>query len=142
MNASVSSSKTVKTLTAIILHCAGPELEVTDVFDHLDFENEGNKYNANKPKGNLNNIEVLETMRFCNDTCSGSCLPLSTPFGQLTNQLKAQEKDEMVRDKIIIAIPKHPKEKLLRASDIILHETIDICLAHDQTSKNMREKEK
>ena len=50
-----------------------------------------------------------------------------------------QEKDKMIRDKVIFTVPKHLKEKLLRDAEITLKKTIDICQVYEQTANNLRE---
>ena len=85
------------------------------------------------------NNEVLQRYRFWN-------LPLTSPFDKFATELKAQaekcnfqEKDKMIRDKVIFTVPKHLKEKLLGEPEITLKKTIDICQAYEQTANNLRE---
>ena len=73
-------------------------------------------------------------------------LPLTISFDKFATELKAQvekcnfqEKDKMIRDKVIFTVPKHLKGKLLREPEITLKKTIDICQAYEQTTNNQIE---
>ena len=84
-------------------------------------------------------------MKYWNDTDSGTCC-FAHRFEKFATELKAQsekcnflEKDMMIRDKIIFAVPKHLKERLLREPEITLKRTIDICQAYEQTANNLKE---
>ena len=132
------------TSKAILLHCAGPE--AIEVFDQLEFEDENERNDPKQVIAKLEqyycsprNNEVLQRYRFWN-------LPLTSPFDKFATELKAQaekcnfqEKDKMIRDKVIFTVPKHLKENLLREPDITLKKTIDICQAYEQTANNLRE---
>ncbi|KAK3794020.1 hypothetical protein RRG08_028454 [Elysia crispata] len=77
MEASCATSKPPKTQAAIILHCAGPQ--ALEVFDQLNFEDEGKKdlpevvYECLKNYCYPRTNEVLQTFSFSN-------IPASEPF--------------------------------------------------------------
>ncbi|KAK3770331.1 hypothetical protein RRG08_029984 [Elysia crispata] len=143
LEASGTNNKPPKTQSAIILHCAGAE--AIEVFEQIDFADGEDRSDPTQVLGKLQqycsprNNEVLERYRFWN-------LPFCTPFDKFATELKAQsekcnflEKDMMIRDKIIFAVPKHLKERLLREPEITLKRTIDICQAYEQTANNLKE---
>ena len=73
-------------------------------------------------------------------------VPWSTPFDtfltELRNRAEAcnlQEKDRMIRDKIVFTARGKIQELLLRESDLKLPRAIDICRSYELSSQNVKE---
>ena len=81
MEASGTCKKLKQRQTAIILHCAGPQ--VLDVYDHFHFEQEDDKNDTSKTLEKLDEYcnprdnEVLHSFRFWNQGLGESKLPVS-----------------------------------------------------------------
>lgn len=143
LEASGASSKTPKARAAIILHCAGPE--AIEVFDQMEFSEDEDRDDPNTVLNKLEEYciprsnEVLQRYRFWN-------IPYCQPFDKFVTELKGQaeqcnfeERDKMIRDKIVFSVPKHLKEKLLKDIELTLKRAIEICQAHEQTASHIEE---
>ncbi|KAL9961182.1 hypothetical protein ACROYT_G030080 [Oculina patagonica] len=123
-----ASAKDDKIQTAIILNCAGPR--VLEVYDNIVWE----KHKPAKVLEALENYcnprdnEVLESHRFWNT-------PYQEPFDKFLTELKTrvascnfQEKDRMMRDKIVFTVTGKLQELLLRVdvSDILGPNTYQV----------------
>ena len=106
--ASGASAKDEKVQTAIILNCAGPQ--VLEVYDNIAQESDDYKHKPDKVLEALENYcnprdnEVLESHRFWN-------IQYQEPFDKFLEELKTraascnfQEKDRMMRDKIVFTV--------------------------------------
>ncbi|RUS87639.1 hypothetical protein EGW08_004624 [Elysia chlorotica] len=143
LEASGATAKPEKARTAIILHCAGPDaLEVYDQFEFTEDEDKDNPETVLEklrqycnPRSN----EVLMRYRFWN-------IAFSEPFDKFVTELRTQaeqcsfeEKEKMIRDKIVFTVPKVMKEKLLRDTALTLKRAIEICQAYEQTTSHVQE---
>ena len=143
MEASGVKSKKPKAQTAIILHCAGPQ--AIEVFDQLEFGEEESRddpttvLNKLKEYCNPRSNEVLQRYRFWNCNFSQPFDKFVTELRTQAEQCNFQEKEKMIRDKIVFSVPKHLKEKLLRETDLTLKKALDICQAYEQTVKHVEE---
>lgn len=141
--ASGSSQKDEKIQTAILLHCAGPQ--ILEIYDQFTWENEGDN---NKPDKVLKKLEaycnprkneVLESHRFWN-------VPLQEPFDNFLTELRTRadscnfkEKDRMIRDKIVFSVTGKLQELLLREDQLDLQKATKLCRAYEQTNKHVKE---
>ena len=118
MAASGASAKDDKVQTAIILNCAGPQ--VLEVYDNIVWENAEDKHKPAKVLEALENYcnprdnKVLESHRFWNT-------PYQEPFEKFLTELKTraascnfQEKDRMMRDKIVFTVTGKLQELFLQ----------------------------
>lgn len=143
MAASGASAKDKKVQTAIILNCAGPQ--VLEVYDNVVWEDADDKHKPDKvlealekycnPRDN----EVLESHRFWN-------IPYQEPFEKFLTELKTraascnfQEKDRMMRDKIVFTVTGKLQELLLRVDGLTLEKAVKICRAYEQSNKQVKE---
>ncbi|CAC5382385.1 unnamed protein product [Mytilus coruscus] len=128
---------------AIILNCAGPN--IVDIFDQIQWTEGGDEKKPDKlfekleaycnPRKN----EVLESHRFW-------MVPYQEPFDNFLTELRTranscnfQEKDRMMRDKIIFSVTGKLQELLLREDKINLDKAIKICRAYEQSNKHVKE---
>ncbi|XP_078364053.1 uncharacterized protein LOC144648334 [Oculina patagonica] len=141
--ASGASAKDDKIQTAIILNCAGPQ--VLEVYDNIVWENAEDKHNPAKVLEALENCcnprdnEVLESHRFWNTPCQ-------EPFDKFLTELKTraascnfQEKDRMMRDKIVFTVTGKLQELLLRVDSFTLEKAVKVCRAYEQSSRQVKE---
>ena len=122
------AGKNKQTQVAIILNCAGPH--VLEIYDQLTWDADADKNDPDKvlkalekycnPRDN----EVLESHRFWR-------LPYQEPFDKFLIDIKVraaacnfQEKDIMLRDKIVFAVTGKLQELLLREDKLTLEKTI------------------
>ena len=145
MVASGSSSKDDKVQTAILLHCAGPQ--VLEIYDQFTWNPEVADQ-KDKPDEVLTKLqaycnprknEVLESHRFWN-------VAMEDPFDNFLTELRRRadccnfkEKDRMIRDKLVFSAKGKLQELLLREDDLTLEKAIKICRAHEQTNKHVKE---
>ena len=132
-----------KVQTAIILNCAGPQ--VLEVYDNVVWENPEDKHKPKKvlealekycnPRGN----EVLESQRFWNT-------PYQEPFDKFLTELKTraascnfQDKDRMMRAKIVFTVTGKLQELLLRVDSLTLENAVKVCRAYEQSTKQVKE---
>ena len=107
MEASGANNKPKQRQTAIILHCAGPQ--VLEVYDHFHFEADNDKNDPAKVLEKLEEYcnprenEVLQSFRFWN-------IPFHEPFDVFLTELysraascNSKEKERMIRDKIVFS---------------------------------------
>lgn len=134
-------SNTVK--TAVILNCAGPQ--VLEVYDNSTWDNDEDKNDPDKVLTAIENYcnprknEVLESHRFWNTT-------YQEPFDKFLTELRTrasacnfQEKDRMIRDKIVFSVTGKLQELLLRDDDLDLAKAVKLCRAFEQSNKQARE---
>ena len=145
LEASGASNKPAKTQTAILLHCAGPQvLEVYDQIKNWDAPEDKDK--PDKVLEKLKNYcnprknEVLETHRFWN-------VPYQEPFDNFLTELCSRAvscnfdltQDRMIRDKIVFTVTGKLQALLLREDDLDLPKAIKICRAYEQSNKQVKE---
>ena len=141
--ASGASAKDAKVQTAIILNCAGPQ--VLEVYDNIAWESDDDKHKPNKVLEALENYcnprdnEVLESHRFWN-------IQYQELFDKFLMELKTraascnfQEKDRMMRDKIVFTVTGKLQELLLRVDGLTLEKAIKVCRAYEQSTKQVKE---
>ena len=141
--ASDATAKDKKVQTAIILNCAGPE--VLEVYNNFTWESEGDEEKPDKVLEalerycNPRNNEVFESHKFWNT-------PYQEPFDKFVTELQTravscnfQEKDRMIRDKIVFTVTGKLQELLLREDDLTLEKTLKICRAFEQSNKQVKE---
>ena len=129
MEASGANNKLKQRQTAIILHCAGPQvLEVYDKNDPVKVLEKLEEYL--NPREN----EVLQSFRFWN-------IPFHEPFGVFLTELYARaascnfkEKERMIRDKIVFSVSGKLEELLLRESNLDLKKATEIFRVFKITS--------
>ncbi|XP_068212643.1 uncharacterized protein [Palaemon carinicauda] len=137
MTASRASLKPKKTNVAIILHCAGPQM--VEIFDQFNFETEEQKDNPDDVIRKLEEYccprtsEVLQSFRFWK-------ISYKQPFNSFLIELKVQadkcnfqEKERMIRDKIVFSVTGKLQELLLRERNLNLEKAVEICLAYEAT---------
>ena len=141
--ASGATAKDKKIQTAIILNCAGPH--VLEVYDNFTWESEGDEDKPEKvfealerycnPRAN----EVFESHRFWN-------VPYQEPFDKFFTDLQTraascnfQEKDRMLRGKIVFTVTGKLQELLLREDGLTLEKALKICRAFEQSNKHVKE---
>ncbi|XP_033730983.1 uncharacterized protein K02A2.6-like [Pecten maximus] len=141
--ASGAGERNQRIQTAIILNCAGSH--VLEIYDQITWEEEGDKDDPNKvlqalekycnPRDN----EVLESHRFWN-------LPYQEPFDIFLTEMKTrvsacnfQEKERMMRDKIVFTVTGKLQELLLREDKLTLEKAVKVCRAFEQSNKQVRE---
>ena len=152
--ASGATDKDKEVQVAIILHCAGPK--VIEVFDQFTYNGTGESENdAKDPQKVLKKIEaycnprkneVLESHRFWSvqfDESQG--------FEPFLTEIRAKsescnynnEKNRMIRDKIVFTMTGKLQELLLREDALDLEKAIKTCRgfeAANRHAKEMREK--
>ena len=136
--ASGASAKEEKVQTAIILNCAGPQ--VLEVHDNIVWENADDRHKPDKVLEALENNcnprdnEVLESHSFWNT-------PYQERFEKFLTDLKTraascnfEEKDRMMRDKIVFTVTGKLQELLLRVNGSTLEKAMKVCRAHEQST--------
>ncbi|PFX12096.1 Retrovirus-related Pol polyprotein [Stylophora pistillata] len=129
IEASGTTNKPKQRQTAIILHCAGPQ--VLEVYDHFQFD-EDEKHDPAKV------LEKLE--EYCNPrqnkALQSFCywnIPFHEPFDVFLTELHSraascnfEEKDRMIRDKIVfsVSVPIPPRALSCRKLPIALQEDV------------------
>ena len=144
LRASGASEKPKATQTAILLHCAG--VQVQEVYEHFVFDVEIDKNDPEKVLQKLEEFcsprsnEVIETYRFWN-------IAYREPFESFLTDLRSRAilcnfgtmKDRMIRDKIVFSVTGKVQELMLREKTRDLQRAIDICRAYEVTSKQAQE---
>ncbi|CAB4039220.1 Retrovirus-related Pol poly [Paramuricea clavata] len=143
MEASGNNNKPKQRQTAVILHCAGPQ--VLEVYDHFEFEGENDKNDPVKVLEKLEEYcnprqnEVLQSFRFWQ-------VPFQEPFHTFLTKLYSyadscnfKEKERMIRDKIVFTVTGKQQELLLRETSLDLKKAVEICKAYEITSRNKKE---
>lgn len=141
--ASGAGERNKNTQTAIILNCAGSH--VLEIYDQFTWENEGDKDDPEKVLDELEKYcnprdnEVLESHRFWN-------IPYQDPFDKFLTEMKTkasacnfQEKDRMMRDKIVFSVTGKLQELLLREDKLTLDKAVKVCRAFEQSNKQVKE---
>lgn len=144
LRASGTSEKPKATQTAILLHCAG--VQVQEVYEHFVFDDDNDKNYPDKvlqkladycsPRSN----EVIESFRFWNMT-------IKEPFDMFLTEIRSKAnlcnfgtmKDRMLRDKLVFSATNKVQELMLREKDLNLQRAIEIWRAHEMTSKQSKE---
>ena len=136
--------KSKKQQTAMLLHCAGPD--VVDLVDQLKFTAESDKED---PKIVLQKLEeycqehtseVLESFKFWN-------LPQEDTFDTFLTALMKRAQfcnfgdmaERMVRDKIVFTVKGQAQELLLRERNLTLKKTIEIMRSLETSTTQMHE---
>ena len=150
MEASGMADKSKKRQIAVILSCAGSDIiEASEHFIWLKADGTAmSDEDKAKPYVMLQKIEeyciprqseVLMSFRFWN-------VAWQTPFDSLLTELRTrtdacnfQERDRMIRDKIVFTAKGKIQELLLRDANLNLHKAIDICRAYEQSMANVKE---
>ena len=142
--ASGFSEKSNKQQTAMLLHCAGPD--IVDLVDQLKFTEDADKENPTIVLQKLEEYcqehtsEVLETFKFWNlqqqdtfDTFLTALLQRAQycNFGDLT--------ERMVRDKIVFTVKGKAQQLLLQEKDLTFKKTVEIMRSLEASSKQMLE---
>ena len=115
LKASGASEKPKATQTAIILHCAG--VQVQEVYEHFVFADDPRKILDKlaeycSPRSN----EVIETHRFWNTTYHEPVDSFLTDLRSRANLCNFGDiKDRMLRDKIVFSVTDKVQELLVRA---------------------------
>lgn len=144
MKASGASEKDKAVQTAIILHCAGEQVQ--EVYEHFVFAEARDKNDPDKVLQKLfefcspKSSEVIETHRFWN-------VPFREPFDTFLTEVRTRAnlcsfgpvKDRMIRDKIVFSVTGKMQELLLRERELTLQKAIDICRAFETTRKQTQE---
>ena len=110
-------------------------------FDHFEAQNDDPKIVLQKieayctPRQN----EVLQSFRFWN-------ISFHEPFDAFLTELRTQaescnfqEKDRMIRDKIVFSVTGKLRELLLRECELNLKKAVNICRAFESTAKHVKE---
>jgi len=124
LKASGASEKPKATQTAIILHCAG--VQVQEVHEHFVFADDADKDDPQKVLGKLaeycspGSNEVIATHRFWNMTYHESFDSFLTDLRSRANLCNFGDmKDRMLRDKIVFSVTDKVQELLLREKTLI-----------------------
>ena len=150
MTASGTSEKSNKMQSAVILHCARPQMII--IYEHFEWKNEDgtdmSEEDRNDPANVLRKIEeycnprqseVLQTHRFWSVQWQN---PFDIFLTELRNRADAcnfEEKDRMIRDKIVFTAKGKIQELLLRDTNLNLKRAIDICRAYEQSIQHAKE---
>ena len=123
--------------------CSHPHLLY--YYDNIVWENAEGKHKPDKVLEALENYcnprdnEVLESHRFWNT-------PYQEPFDKFLTELKTraascnfQEKDRMMRDKIVFTVTGKLQELLLRVDGLTLEKAVKVCRAYEQSTKQVKE---
>ena len=118
--ASGAADKPDETTTAIVLHCAGPK--VIDIYDQFTWSSPDDKNKPNHVLAKLEEYcnprqsEVLKTYRFWNHKWD-----TDEPFDSFLTDLRIkgescnyEEKERMIRDKIVLTVSGKLQELLLK----------------------------
>ena len=125
-----------------MLHCPGPKSNSQEVYDQFQFEDDSDRQNPDavllklEEYCNTRKNEALETYRFWK-------VPKQEPFDTFVTEQHAraetwnfQEKERMVREKILFSTQGKLQELLLCESDIDLKQAINICRAFEATKQS------
>lgn len=144
------SGKSKEIQKATILYCAGSD--IIDASVHFPWKKADGSNMTVEEKKEPENVfkmiedyctprqsEVLMSYRFWNVTWS-------TPFDKFLTELKTradscnfEERDRMIRDKIVFTAKGKVQELLLRDTTLDLPKATDICRAHEQATSQARE---
>ena len=145
MTATGVVEKSKERQTAVILQAAGPQM--IEVYDHFIFQDGEDK---NDPATVLKKMDeycrprqnvVMHTFRFWQT-------PMSEPFDTFLTDLRTkadscefgEQKERMIRDKVIFTTKGKLQELLLRESEKLnLKKAIDICRAYEMSQKQTKE---
>ena len=143
MTATGSCKKENKVQTAILLHCAGPQ--VLEIYDQHVWAEDGDEDKPIKVLEMLEKYcnprknEVLESHRFWN-------IQYQEPFDVFLTELRTRasacnyhDKDRMIRDKIVLSVTGKLQELLLREDKLDLQKAISTCRAYEQSNKHVQE---
>ena len=142
--ASGATTKDKAIQTAIILHCAGPQ--VLELYDHFTFAADDDKDDPKilleklKEYCNPRQNEVIQSHRFWN-------VQWQEPFDVFLTELRTRaedcnfqaQKERMIRDKVVFTVSGKLQERLLREDKLDLKKTIEICRAFEQSSQYVKE---
>ena len=137
--ASGAFEKDERVQTAIILNCAGPHvLEVYEKFGWPKLDKPIKVLEALERYHDLRDNDILVSHRFWN-------IPYQDLFNKFLTELKTkaascylQEKDRMMRDKIVSKLTGKLQELLLREDSLTLEKAVNICRAFEQSTKQIK----
>ena len=114
------------------------------MYDNIAWETD-DAHKPDKVLGALDNYfnprdnEVLESHRFCN-------IQYQEPFDKFLRELKTraapcnfQEKDRLMRDKIVFTLTGKLQELLLRVEGLTLKKAVKVRRAYEQSTKQVKE---
>ncbi|XP_077968210.1 uncharacterized protein LOC144422187 [Styela clava] len=143
MLASGSTSKSKEEQKAIILYCAGAQMiEAAEHFVYSDTEDE------NDPKVLLQKMaehcnprknEVMETFRFFNIQYKDNFDTFLVELRSKADSCNFENKDRMIRDKIVFSVSGKLQEILLRETDLNMSKAIKICQTYEMSEKQATE---
>ncbi|XP_077973347.1 uncharacterized protein LOC144428257 isoform X1 [Styela clava] len=143
MLASGSTSKSKEEQKAIILYCAGAQMiEAAEHFVYSDTEDE------NDPKVILQKMaehcnprknEVMETFRFFNIQYKDNFESFLVELRSKADSCNFENKDRMIRDKIVFSVSGKLQEILLRETDLNMSKAIKICQTYEMSEKQATE---
>jgi hypothetical protein len=128
---------------AIILHCAGSE--AIEVIDQSSFTSEEEREDPNVIMTKLEEYciprknEVLESFRFWRTDYKEPFSSFVTELRRRADLCNFQEKERMIRDKIVFSVSKRLQERLLKEKDLTLQKAVEICQVVEQTTKQVTE---
>ena len=141
--ASGASAKNEKVQTAIILNFAGPQ--VLEVYDNIVWENPVDKHKPDKVLEALDNYcnprdnEVLESHTLWNTPYQESFAKFLTDLKTRAASCSFQEKDRMMRDKIVFTVTRKLQELLLGVDGLTIEKAMKVCRAYEQCTKQVKE---
>lgn len=141
--ASGASAKSKATQTAIILHCGGSQ--VLEIYDQFEFEPDTDKNDPKKVLDKIENYcnprqsEVLQRFRFWNISLDDKFDSFLTQLRKQAGECNFEEKEKMIRDKIVFSSQGKLQELLLRERELDLTKAIDICRTREMTAKQTKE---
>ena len=114
--------------------------------EHFVFADDADKDDPQKVLGKLaeycspGSNEVIATHRFWNMTYHESFDSFLTDLRSRANLCNFGDmKDRMLRDKIVFSVTDKVQELLLREKTLDLQKAVDICRAHELTTKQTKE---
>ena len=141
--ASGADQKGEKVQTAIILHCAGPEVQ--EIYEHFEYSEGENK---DDPAVILKKLEeycapqtgeVIATHRFWTEKYKEPIDAFVVTLKTRAKMCNFKEPERMIRDKIVFSVEGKMQELLLREKTLDLQKAIDICRSYEITSKQKKE---
>ena len=115
------------------------------MYDNITWESDDDKHKPDKVLEALGNYcnqrdnEVLESHRFWNIQCQ-------EPFDKFLTELETraascnfQERDTMIRDKIVFALTGKLQELLLRVDGLTLEKAVKVCRVYEQSTEQVKE---
>ena len=141
--ASGADQKGEKVKTAIILHCAGPEVQ--EIYEHFEYTEGENKDDPDVILKKLEEYcapqtgEVIATHRFWTEKYKEPIDAFVVALKTRAKMCNFKEPERMIRDKIVFSVEGKMQELLLREKTLDLQKAIDICRSYEITSKQKKE---